>query len=91
MADEVRSRGADFLVIGYPTHLAQLDADAVAAAGIPLLPLEEIEREEADLRWHHDSHFNPEGHRRMAHLLLDALASELAARVPDAAARAAAR
>lgn len=85
-ADEVQRRGAIFLLIGYPTQLAQLDLSAVAEAGIQVVELSELDRQSLDLRWHHDGHFNPEGHRRMADSLAGEIESRLEARAAAIAA-----
>jgi lysophospholipase L1-like esterase len=81
LAKEVRSRGAAFLVTGYPSALPQLDPGALAAAEVALFPLAQIEDNLRELTWHHDGHFNPEGHRRMANLIAGQLEPLLRARV----------
>jgi len=71
LAREVRSSGARFLVIGFPDHLEQLDARRLEAAAIPTLSLDALwSAPQEEVRWKHDSHFNPEGHRRLAETLL---------------------
>jgi hypothetical protein len=79
-ADEVRRRGAAFVLIGDPNQLEQLDLDAIARAGIVPIDISPIERDGVELRWHHDAHFNPEGHRRIAELLAPAIEARLRAR-----------
>ena len=79
-AREVQRRGATFMLTGYPSHLAQLDRSAIAEAGIPVIDFTEIEVHLGELSWHHDGHFNPEGHRVAARVLVDALEPRLRAR-----------
>lgn len=83
LAGESQQRGARFLVWGRAGQLAQLDLAAIARAGIPVVDIAPIEQDFRALTWHHDSHFNPEGHRRVAELLAPEIAAQLAARSPD--------
>jgi hypothetical protein len=82
LAEEVKRHGARFLVIGLPGQLAQLDLGALAKAGVPVLDFAPIEPDFRALTWHHDSHFNPEGHRRVAELLAPELEALLRAGPP---------
>ncbi len=79
-AAEVRRRGADFLMIGYPTGFAQLDRAALARAGIPIVDLSPLDVRRDELIWHHDAHFNPEGHRQVAEHLAPEIEKRLRAR-----------
>ena len=75
---QARSLGADFFVIGFPDHLSQLDAQALLDAGIETHPLDKIaDAPQEEVRWHHDSHLNPEGHRRLALELLPLVEARL--------------
>jgi lysophospholipase L1-like esterase len=67
---QARADGAEVLVTGGPNELNALDLASIEAAGAPVHDLGEVwfvPREVA--RWNHDSHFNPEGHRRVAAIL----------------------
>lgn len=78
-AEEARRRGADFLLVGEPSQLGQLDLTAVARAGIPVIRYPEFDS--PDLHWRRDGHFNPDGHRRLAEFLAPEIASQLRARM----------
>ena len=78
LAREVEAAGSEFLVIGFPSHLEQLDVDGLAAAGIDIAPLAAVvERPRDEVRWKRDSHFNPLGHEIVAGELLDPIAAKL--------------
>jgi lysophospholipase L1-like esterase len=76
-AREARQRGTGFAMVGLPGQLEQLDLTVIANAGIPVLDLAPILQHGADLTWHHDSHFNPRGHREMADLLAPWIEAQL--------------
>jgi hypothetical protein len=74
----VRRDGADFLVIGAPQDLVQLDRNALREDGIKELSLDALwQAPPLEVSWQHDSHFNPVGHRMVADLLLPELESTL--------------
>ena len=84
LADEVRRRGARFLLVGYPT-LLPLDEGELARAQIPIVDLSGL-GDGLDVRWRHDGHFNPEGHRRVAELLAPQIEAQLREPAPAPAA-----
>jgi lysophospholipase L1-like esterase len=77
-ADDVRRRGMDFLLAA-PTGIGGLDRDALDRAQIPIADLTDF-ADRLDLRWHHDGHFNPEGHQQAANSLAPVIESRLRAR-----------
>jgi hypothetical protein len=82
LADEVTRRGAELIVTGFPSHLVQLDLDRLAERGVEIISLDALESAPArEVRWHHDSHFNPEGHRRLAAVLLPSVEARIRRRV----------
>ncbi len=83
--EEVRRRGADFMLIGQMAQLEQLDLEAIARVGVAPIDITNIELDGVQLRWHHDSHWNPEGHRRVAELLAPEIEARLSARTGAAA------
>jgi hypothetical protein len=76
-ADEVARRGASFLLVAH-AGLGPVDSAAIARAGIQTVDLTEI-AQDVGLRWHHDGHYNPAGHRRVADALVEPIAARLAA------------
>lgn len=82
LAREVQMRGAEFLVIGFPAHLEQLDAARLAEQSIQMVGLDEIANApQEEVRWRHDSHLNPVGHQRLADKLLLHVEPRLRARL----------
>jgi hypothetical protein len=78
LAAEARRAGADLMIMGLPPHMKQLDAQRLADLGIDSVVLEEVARApQHEVSWHHDSHFNPEGHRRVGETLLDPVEQKL--------------
>jgi hypothetical protein len=78
LVEEVRADGAAVLVTGGPDDLVQLDLDALRAAGARVHDLGEVwHQPREEVRWRHDSHFNPEGHRRVAQILAPLLEAAL--------------
>jgi lysophospholipase L1-like esterase len=66
--------GAAVLVTGSPRDVANAGGEALAQPGVWIQDLAEVWEEKHEVvRWKHDSHFNPEGHRRVAETLLPAL------------------
>ncbi len=81
LADEVRWRGAELVVIGFPSHFEGLDLQPLVERGVTVISLDSLERApQLEVRWRHDSHLNPEGHRRLAATLLEHLEPRLRAR-----------
>jgi lysophospholipase L1-like esterase len=68
----------DFVLVAH-SGIAGLDADAIDRAAITVVDLSEI-ASRTDLRWHHDGHFNPQGHRQVAESLAPVIESRLRAR-----------
>lgn len=78
LADDVQKRGAELVVIGFPTHFEGLDLEPLIARGVEIVELDALERAPArEVRWRHDSHLNPEGHRRLAATLANQLETRL--------------
>jgi lysophospholipase L1-like esterase len=77
-ADDVRRRGMDFLLAAH-TGIGGLDTDALDRAEITVVDLSDFAAR-TDLRWRHDGHFNPQGHRRAADSLAPVIESRLRAR-----------
>jgi lysophospholipase L1-like esterase len=77
-ADDVRRRGIEFVLAAH-VGIAGLDRDAIDRADLPVLDLSEA-ASAADLRWHHDGHFNPKGHQQVAELLVGEIETRLRAR-----------
>jgi hypothetical protein len=83
---EVTADGAVMFLTGAPKDLARLDLERLRAAGARVRDLGEVwslPREQ--MRWQHDSHFNPEGHRRVAQILAPWLEEGLRGRTPQKA------
>lgn len=77
----VRADGASFLVTGEPCCLPQLDRVALASDGIDEISLDGVSRAPVtEVRWQHDSHFKPLGHRMVAEDLRPELEARLRAR-----------
>jgi hypothetical protein len=75
----VRADGGAVVLTGAPEDLALLDHPALAGAGARIHDLADVWREPvAEMRWKHDSHFDPEGHRRVAESLAPVLEEALA-------------
>jgi hypothetical protein len=86
LAKEVTRDGAQVMVIGRPIDLDQLDLKSLEEEGIAVVSLDEIwSAPRLEVSWKHDSHFNPEGHRRVAEAILPRIESRLRDRTPDAA------
>jgi hypothetical protein len=74
LAVEVARDGAELVVIGRPIDLATLDLGALKSARISVIGLDAVANvPPLEVRWTHDSHFNPEGHR----LVADAIRPEI--------------
>jgi hypothetical protein len=84
-ADEVRRRGIDFMLIAH-TGIAGLDKGALDRAAIPIADLSEFAGR-TDLRWHHDGHYNPLGHRQASDAIAPMMESRLRARMAASRAR----
>jgi hypothetical protein len=70
MARDVERDEAAFLLIGQGGHLVDLDTSPLEAQGIEVLNLDPIEGQAPEeIRFHHDSHYNAEGHARLAAFL----------------------
>lgn len=66
--------GAAVVLTGSPREVANIGGEALAGPGVWIRDLAEVWAEKHEVvRWKHDSHFNPEGHRRVAEALLPAL------------------
>jgi lysophospholipase L1-like esterase len=75
---EVRRDGAVTVVAGGRDELEAYDLHALAAEDALVVDLSEVWNAPAsEVRWNHDSHFNPEGHRRVASLLAPSLEATL--------------
>ena len=75
LARTVRADGGEFLLVAIDTH--SLDPDRLTAAGISWVDLAPIEGStHQEIRFRNDSHFNVEGHRRIAALLTPILAAQ---------------
>ena len=77
-ADEVRRRGAEFVLAAH-TGIEGLDPAVLDRAGITVVDMSDF-ADRTDLRWHHDGHFNPRGHQRVADTLAPVIESRLRAR-----------
>jgi hypothetical protein len=81
---DVQRDGAAFLVIGVEWDLAALGVEPLQAQGVEVLSLAPIEGETpGEIRFRHDSHFNAEGHARLAALLAPRIGELLRRRAPD--------
>jgi hypothetical protein len=86
LSKEVARDGAQLMVIGRPIDLQKLDLRSLKEEGIEVVSLDEIwNAPRLEVSWKHDSHFNPEGHRRVAETILPTIESRLRAHAPDAA------
>jgi lysophospholipase L1-like esterase len=66
--------GAAALITGSPRDVTNAGGEALAGPGVWIRDLAEVWAEKQEVvRWKHDSHFNPEGHRRVAATLLPPL------------------
>jgi hypothetical protein len=84
LAKEVARDGAELLLIGRMKDLEPLDLGALQQEGIDFVLLEEVEKAPPlSIRWKHDSHYNPEGHRLVAEEILPAVESRLRARLSE--------
>lgn len=71
LLEEARRRDAAFVLTGFPDHLAQIDIARIRERGAEIVPLHAIANApHTEVRWKHDSHLNPEGHRRLSRALL---------------------
>jgi lysophospholipase L1-like esterase len=78
LVKEIQKDGARVLITGAPPEIEALDAPAFEQAGAALRDLGEVwSQPRENVRWNHDSHFNPEGHRRVAAILAPTLLSVL--------------
>lgn len=72
MADNVRSDGARFMLMGEDADLNQLDVAAFEQEGIPVTRVDPAFGPDSDkLFVPHDGHPNALGHRRIGELLAD--------------------
>jgi hypothetical protein len=72
MADDVRSDGARFMLMGEDTDLNQLDVAAFEQEGIPVTRVDPAFGPDSDKLFEpHDGHPNALGHRRIGELLAD--------------------
>ena len=84
LGKEVALSNAKLLIIGKREQLNQLDRGRLGEKDIDIIELDEItSRPRSEIAWHHDSHFNPVGHRLVADLLAPLLAEQLASSASD--------
>jgi hypothetical protein len=81
LAREVALDGAGFLVIGDAAQLEKLGRARLEAQGIEIVSLEAIETgDRQEIRFRRDSHYNAQGHDRLARFLAPLVGSRLDAR-----------
>jgi lysophospholipase L1-like esterase len=74
---EIRRDGAAAVLTAGPQEVEAYRLDALAE-GLPVVDLRDVWQQPPEaVRWKHDSHFNPEGHRQVAALLAPPLESAL--------------
>jgi lysophospholipase L1-like esterase len=74
MADDVRSEGARFMLMGEDVDLNQLDLAAFVQEGIPVTRVDPAFGPDSETLFvPHDGHPNALGHRRIGELLADQL------------------
>lgn len=85
---QAQADGARVLVTGGPEEVNALNPASIEAAGAPVRDLGEVWYEpREEVRWNHDSHFNAEGHRRVAAILVPFLEGALRSVLAERAGR----
>jgi hypothetical protein len=77
----VEADGAKLLVTGESRRFEVLGPERLAERGVAVFPLEGLDADlQTKIRWQHDAHYNPEGHRLVAERLAAPLEALLRAR-----------
>ncbi len=80
LAREVEADGGSFVLMSEEPHRVHLDEAKLSEAGIEVVSTQPIEGEsKREVRFVHDSHFNPIGHQRVAALLTPIIEARLRA------------
>lgn len=84
LAELTKQDGASLLVVGEAKHLVSLDRVELQGRKVDVEEIQSVVgKEQLEVRWRHDSHFNPEGHRIVAEELSGWIEPLLRARLAE--------